>query len=65
MADKKTYAVSDGVTWVNGAPVSKDRKVELTAAEAAFDLGYARIEPFVEKAAAPVSPAVTPAKTAD
>ena len=41
--ETKTYRVKDGVSWVNGKPVPKNRKVELTDAEARFDLGYARI----------------------
>lgn len=41
--ETKTYRVRDGVNWVNGQPVPKSRKVELTDAQARFDLGYARI----------------------
>ncbi|WP_173087702.1 hypothetical protein [Devosia sp. 1635] len=41
--DKKTYDVAPGVAWVNGAPTPKDRKVELTAAQAQYDLGLGRI----------------------
>lgn len=52
---KKTYAVAPGVEWVNGSPVPKGRRVELTAEEAAFDLAYARIS--IDEAAT--------AKTAD
>ncbi|WP_172123218.1 hypothetical protein [Devosia sp. 919] len=41
--DKKTYEVAPGVAWVNGSPTPKDREVELTAAEAQYDLGLGRI----------------------
>ena len=41
--EKKTYEVAPGVAWVNGSPTPKDRKVELTAAEAQYDLGLGRI----------------------
>ena len=41
--ETKTYRVKDGVNWVNGQPVPKNRKVDLTDAKAQFDLGYARI----------------------
>jgi hypothetical protein len=46
--EKQRYAVADGVPWVNGRRVPDDRIVELTEAEAAFDLGYARIAPAGE-----------------
>ena len=41
--DKKTYDVAPGVAWVNGAPTPTDRTVELTVAEAQYDLGLGRI----------------------
>lgn len=62
---KKIYAVAPGVEWVNGLPVPKNRQVELTAEEAAFDLGYARIELHVDKPAVQGKPAPVPAKIAD
>ncbi|HEV7418064.1 MAG TPA: hypothetical protein VGN98_18090 [Tianweitania sediminis] len=40
---KKTYEVAQGVAWVNGKKTPKDRKVELTDAEAQYDLGLGRI----------------------
>lgn len=52
MSDDKTddYHVADGVDWVNGKRVPKSRKVELTKAEAKFDLDHGRIssKPFAK-----------------
>lgn len=45
MTDRKLYRVREGVEWVNGARVSATRIVELTEAEARFDLEQGRIEP--------------------
>lgn len=39
------YRVAPGVMWVNGAPVPEDRRVSLSKAEAAFDIGQGRISP--------------------
>ncbi|HEV7293097.1 MAG TPA: hypothetical protein VGN79_12330 [Devosia sp.] len=43
--EKQIYDVAEGVAWVNGAKTPKSRKVELTAAEASYDLGLGRITP--------------------
>lgn len=40
---KKTYKVAPGVAWVNGARVPADRKVQLTDAEARFDIEQGRV----------------------
>lgn len=42
---KTKYLVREGVDWVNGARVPADRKVDLTDAEARFDLDLDRIFP--------------------
>lgn len=42
--DKKTYVVADGIDWINGAKVPKNRLVELTDREAQFDLGLGRLK---------------------
>lgn len=57
---KKTYLVRDGVDWVNGACVPADRKVELTDAEARFDLDLDRITPM-----APAAQPKKPEKSGD
>ena len=41
---KKPYRVADGVDWVNGARVPKNRIVTLTDAEALYERGLGRIE---------------------
>lgn len=41
----KSYRVRPGVEWVNGARVPATRKVNLSDAEARFDLDHGRIEP--------------------
>lgn len=48
---KTTYAVADGVDWVNGARVPESREVKLSKAEARFDLEQGRITPQGEEAA--------------
>lgn len=53
--NKKIYDVAEGVTWVNGAPTPKDRKVELSETEAQYDLGLGRIT-VAHAAAAPAKP---------
>lgn len=39
----KTYDVANGVDFVNGAPVPKNRKVQLTEVQALYDLSLGRI----------------------
>lgn len=41
---KKTYLVAEGVTEINGAPVPVNRRVELTDAEALYDLAHDRLQ---------------------
>ena len=41
---KKTYEALPGVEWVNGQPVPESREMELSAAEAMFDLAQGRIQ---------------------
>ncbi|WP_152544458.1 hypothetical protein [Brucella rhizosphaerae] len=41
----KSYRARPGVEWVNGARVPATRKVNLSEAEARFDLDHGRIEP--------------------
>ncbi|WEJ33865.1 hypothetical protein [Devosia sp. SD17-2] len=41
--EKQTYEVAQDVSWVNGQPVPKNRRVELTQSEALYDLGLGRI----------------------
>jgi hypothetical protein len=45
--EKEKYRVAEGVTWVNGAKTPGDSIVELTPAQAAYDLGIGRIELMV------------------
>lgn len=40
---KRAYKVAPGVAWVNGVRVPDDRKVQLTDAEARFDIEQGRI----------------------
>ena len=40
---KKIYLVAPGVTEINGARVPASRRVELTEAEALYDLGHGRL----------------------
>jgi len=42
--DKQTYRALPGVDWVNGVRVPKNRQVQLTEAEARYDLDHGRIE---------------------
>lgn len=44
MNDRKLYRVREGVAWVNGTRVPDTRIVELTEAEARFDLDQGRLE---------------------
>ncbi|GHA13367.1 hypothetical protein GCM10007989_04960 [Devosia pacifica] len=47
---KTTYEARPDVAWVNGKPVPKNRRVELTEAEAGYDLSLGRIAPVGSKA---------------
>lgn len=40
---KKTFAVADGVNWINGAEVPDSREVSLSDAEALYDKALGRI----------------------
>ena len=40
---KKTYLVADGVGTIGGEPVSEDRTVEFTQAQALYELALGRI----------------------
>ena len=53
----KTYTVADGVEWINGAPVPESREVDLSEAEALYDLALGRIreKPARRTKAKPVS----------
>jgi hypothetical protein len=49
---KKTYVVADGLDRISACPIPKNRRVELTEAEAAYDLSLGRIKPQQGKAPA-------------
>lgn len=54
--DKKVYEVADGVDWVNGAKTPANRRVELSEAEAQYDLGLGRIRLAASAPASKTSP---------